>query len=231
MNKTKIFPNLAAILGSSDASVLYRRGGQKSKWMVISPIVLVLFVLLLLTGCAGQAVPGGTVKFKRSLNFYMSNGAGGYLVLQKQDYPKLLAGANWELGDGLSLVEDDLSLSPAEVTWTVGNTKYTAQGAKLTVEVEVVVAEDAQPGWRELRLKLPGLPGQGAATGSRAVFPEFSLGTDISEGISIAGVTVHETAGARNLAVIKKIGLLFIIGIAVVGVIILVIYIGEWSRR
>jgi len=228
MDKIKNFRKFASILGISDATVFCRRGGQKSKWLAIAPILLVLFGLLLLTGCAGQAAPGGTVKFKRSLDFYLSNGAGGYLIVKEADYQRLLAGAKWVLDDALSLVADDISLSPAEVTWTVGNTQYTAQGAKLTVEVEVLVAEDAQPGWRGIYLKLPGLPSRGAATGVSAVFPEYKQGIDINKGINIAGVTVHETAGARNLAVMKRIGLIAIVGVVVVGGIIFVLA-KDWS--
>ncbi len=228
MNKMKYFRNSASIFDSSDAAVFHRRGGQGSKWMSIVPILLGLLGLLLLTGCAGQAAPGGTVEFKRSLDFYLDNGAGGYRIVKEADYPRLLAGANWVLDDGLSLVADDISMSPAEVTWTRGNTQFTAQGAKLTVEVEVLVAEDAQPGWRGIRLKLPGLPSRGAASGVSAVFPEFSQGSEIREGILIAGVTVHETAGARNLEVIKKVGLIFIVGVIIVGGIILVLT-KDWS--
>lgn len=228
MDKINNYRNFALILESFYASVFYRKGGHKSKWVAIASILLVLFGLLLLTGCAGQAAPGDTVEFKRSLDFYLSNGAGGYLIVKEADYPRLLAGAKWVLDDGLSLVAEDISLSPAEVTWKVGNTQYTAQGAKLTVEVEVLVAEGAQPGWRGINLKLPGLPSRGAATGVSAVFPEYKLGIDINEGISIAGVTVYETAGARNLAVIKRIGLITIVGVVVVGVIILVLS-RDWS--
>ena len=215
-------------MDSSDATVFHTRGGQKSKWLAIAPILLVLFGLLLLTGCSGQAAPGNTVEHKRSLNFYLDNGAGGYLKIREADYPRLLAGANWVLDDGLSLVADDLSLSPAEVTWTRGNMQYTAQGAKLTVEVEVLVAEDAQPGWLGIRLKLPGLPGGGIGTGVSAVFPEFSRGSHISEGLLIAGVTVHESAGARNLEVIKRVGIIVIVGVVILGGIILVLT-KDWS--
>jgi hypothetical protein len=228
MNKRKLFRNFASILGSSDARVFHNRGGYKSKWVAFTPILLVLFGLLLLTGCAGQVAPGDTVEFKRSLDFYLSNGAGGYRIIKEADYPRLLAGAKWVVDDGLSLVADDISLSPAEVTWTAGNTQYTAQGAKLTVEVEVLVAEDAQPGWRGINLKLPGLPSRGAATGVSAVFPDYKLGIDINEGISIAGVTVHETAGSRNLEVIKRIGLITVVGVVIVGVIILALS-RDWS--
>ncbi len=164
---------------------------------------------------------GSTVKHKRSLNFYLDNGRGGYIIIDEANYPAILAGPTWVLDEGLSIVEEDFSLSPAEVSWTQFDTKYTAQGVKLTVEVEVMVSEDAEPGWYAIKLKLPGLMNFSNSKGTTPVFPEFTQSQGISEGITIAGVTVHETGAARNLAVLKNIGIFVGIGAIVVGGILL----------
>jgi hypothetical protein len=233
MTLSHLFQNSALLFGLSfmGAALLIRFLKPKQKGVLT--LILAFTGFFLLSGCTGQAIPGGTVKHKRSLDFYMSNGRGGYAIIEEGNYPSILAGAAWILDDGLTLVEDDLTLSPTEVTWTSvdGRTKYTAQGVKLTVEVEVKVAEDAVPGWRGIRLILPGLQRFGQSRGVTAVFPEINQLPGVSEEISIAGVTVHETAAARNLAILKNIGVMVLIGVVVLGVILLVFAIGNWSRR
>ncbi len=173
---------------------------------------------------------GSTVKHKRSLNFYLDNGRGGYIIIDEANYPAILAGPTWVLDEGLSIVEEDFSLSPAEVSWTQFDTKYTAQGVKLTVEVEVMVSEDAEPGWYAIKLKLPGLMNFSNSK-ERHLCSGVHSSQGISEGITIAGVTVHETGAARNLAVLKNIGIFVGIGAIVVGGILLFLFLSSWSRR
>jgi hypothetical protein len=172
-----------------------------------------LLALLVLTSCFGEALPGSTVRHRRSLSFYMATSASGYVKMTEADYGRILAGAQWDLGEGLELVDADLSLSPTKVTWTEFDTKYTAEGAKLSADVRVKVAENAQPGWLGIRLQLPGLLSYGRATNSGASFPGEGPGFTIHDGFTVAGVTVHESAGARNLAVLKKLGLFAGVGL------------------
>ena len=130
--------------------------------------------------------------YERSFSFYMATAVvGQYVPVQEVDYSRILAGAEWELDDGLEMVESDLSLAPTKVSWTEGSTKYTADGARLAVDVTVKVAEDAEPGWRGIRLKLPGLLSYGQATRSGASFPGEGPGFTIHDGFTVAGVTVQ----------------------------------------
>ena len=228
MGMSLLFRSAAPILAISCMGFVCRTGVQKIRRNTGSPILLLLIMLLFLVGCAGDVIPGESAEFRTSLDFYMDNGMGGYVVINEEEYPTLLAGAEWVLDDGLELVEANLSLSPAEVTWTRFETKYTAQGASLTSAVQVRVSEDAKLGLQRIRLRLPGLQDFGSVTRSMASFPALSQGADISEGIPVAVFTVHETAASRNMAVLKRTGLLVAIGVVVVGILLFLTFVNDW---
>ncbi|HNS50558.1 MAG TPA: hypothetical protein PKO09_05180 [Anaerolineae bacterium] len=161
-------------------------------WRTWSSGLVTLLALLSLSACAGKASPGDSVHYRRSFSFYMATSVvGRYLQVQEVDYPRILEGAEWDLDDGLEMVDSDLSLAPTPVSWIEGGEKHTAKGVRLTVDVTVRVAEGAGPGWRGIRLRLPGLLSYGKTTGTGASFPGEGPGFTIHDGFTVAGVTVE----------------------------------------
>jgi hypothetical protein len=168
----------------------------------VTSALAILLALLLLPGCAGHAGPGDTVEYARTVAFYVTSDGTSYVHLRESQFPEMLTGAEWTLDNDLELVDADLSLSPTEVSWTESgwegqefvNTTYSAQGGELRINVRVRVADDAQPGWSGIRLKLPGLVSYCEAAHGRAVFPDqpgFETQREFEEGFVVAGVDIQ----------------------------------------
>jgi len=102
--------------------------------------------------------PGGEAHFSGSFSYYQGDD-DKYTPLNDVDAKALAAGAEWKLPQGISIVRQQITGKAGSVSWRLGNTRYTADGASFHYDVTFACDRNVATGTYPLRLALMGMNG------------------------------------------------------------------------
>lgn len=189
-----------------------------TRYALLCIIALLTFSL---AGCLGNPdkAPGDVFEVTESFEFYLAALNLKHLPLSDEMAQRILVGASWETPEGISLQKQDLKIRSTPVTWRSGNYKYSISGHELTASCLAEVAEDAQPGEKEILVRLPGLAALSSYLKVVPIFPNDQKAFSSPKTLRVEIVNVHGSKASKVFTRVGKWALTIIVVI-----IVLVIY-------
>lgn len=178
--------------------------------------------LILLAGCSKDFAPNDSFSFNKEIQLYLSPpGDVTYLPASDVIAKAIVDHASCEAQSGSMARTNEISALPARVAWKSGDMEYSAQGVVITVNCDVTIGQEIQPGTYDLRLRLPGLTPVGnlLKVAPRFVSSEGSYEYDATHSsLVVDSFNVHQSQFSK---VAVKTGKAIGITILIIGLLVL----------
>jgi hypothetical protein len=186
-----------------------------SSLKVLTCLLLATFLMVMGACAGGDAYRGQDFEVDETIGFYFPLTVGkGYETLPPEwDNQKLssvlLNGAMWLPLKGTSIIPRTLTVEASSITWTEGDTDYSANGYRIHASCVLRIEQDAEPGPRLVLLYLPAVAEVGKAlntTPHEVMLPgTLASQQDFAEGVLyVRAVTIHESMLSAHWSQIWK---------------------------